>query len=233
MLPRAVNQPELLDEAHHDPAELQQSLQHVAAVNRWLGGRSALLHHVGPRLLEQRTTRILDVGCASGDLPRSVADHARRIRRQLHITACDIHPQMLDIARRNCASYPEIDIRQADALSLPFETRSFDIATIAMTLHHFDGSEQIRILRELARVSSVVIVSELRRTRVNYAGAKLLSRTFWRRNRLTRHDGPLSVLRAFTTRELQDLAAAAGLRGCVHRHFFQRVVLVAEPGDHA
>jgi hypothetical protein len=87
----------------------------------------------------------------------------------------------------------------------------------------------LAILGELARVSSkAVIVNELKRTRLNYIGAKLLAMTFWRSNPLTRHDGPLSVLRAFTRRELEQLCAAAGLRGRVYEHYFQRLVLVID-----
>jgi hypothetical protein len=54
--------------------------------------------------------------------------------------------------------------------------------------------------------------------------------TLWRGNPLTRHDGPLSVLRAFTPSELQQLAAKAGLNGKVYEHYFQRVVLVIDAG---
>ncbi len=38
----------------------------------------------------------------------------------------------------------------------------------------------------------------------------MLSRIF-SKNRLTRHDGPLSVLRSYTVSELDDLAGRAGL----------------------
>jgi hypothetical protein len=46
---------------------------------------------------------------------------------------------------------------------------------------------------------------------------------------VTRHDGPLSVRRAFTPAELDDLARAAGLPGArVHAHVPFRVSLVWE-----
>lgn len=228
MLPRAVNSPELLDEPLHDEAVLRQSLGHVAGVNRWLGGRRALLAHVLPLLRIDRTTRILDVGTASGDLPRSIADAARRRAQPVEIVACDVHPQMLSIAAAQCTGYPEISIRPADALALPFANSGFDVTMMSMTLHHFDGHQQVRIMREMARVTSgTIIVNDLLRSRLNYAGARLMAATAWRFNPLTRHDGPLSVLRAFTPADLMELCATAGLRGRVYRHFFQRVVLVA------
>lgn len=226
-LRRAEHAPELLDDERHDPLELAHSLGQVAAVNRWLGGDRSLLLHVAPLLRADRTTHILDVGTGSGDLPRRIADYARSKGRSVHIAATDLHPQMREIAQRECAGYPEIVIDSADALQLKYGRKSFDVATLSLTLHHFDGEDQLRVLRELGRVArDAVIVNDLRRSRLNYAGARLMAMTFWRRNRLTRHDGPLSVLRAFTPDELAMLASQAGLTGSVHRHYFQRLVYV-------
>jgi ubiquinone/menaquinone biosynthesis C-methylase UbiE len=226
-LPRAHDAPELLDEPQHDPDELADSLNDVARVNRWLGGQRALLEHVAPLLLPDRTTRILDVGTGSADLPRAVVDWARKHNRSVQVTATDLHPQTLEIARSRCAHYPEIAVQRADALNLHFEDGAFDAATLSLTLHHFEPADQAAVVRELARVANGrVIVNELRRTRINYMGARLLALTFWRGNRLTRHDGPLSVLRAFTDSELLQIAHDTGLRGRVYRHYFQRVILV-------
>lgn len=224
---RLEHAPELLDEPRHDPRELEQSLAQVAAVNTWLGGASALLRHLAPMLLVDRPTRILDVGTGSADLPRRIAHWARRHRREVAIVASDLHPQMREIAAARCRDFPEITVAEADALALPFQNDSFDIVTLSLTLHHFDGEQQLRVLREAARVASrAVIVNELRRSRLNYAGARLMAATLWRGNRLTRHDGPLSVLRAFTPHELLTLMRAAGLEATIHTHYFQRIVAV-------
>ncbi len=227
-LARARNAPELLDEPRHDEHELTRSLAHLAAINRWLGGTHALLRHVGPLLRADRTTRILDVGTGSADLPRNIVDWARRHDRRVAILATDVHPQMRAVAAAACAAYPEITVQLASALALPFATGSFDISTVSLTLHHFDEADQLRLMRELARVTRhEIIVNELQRTRLHYLCARLMAHTLWRGNRLTRHDAPLSVLRAFNPAELLQLAGAAGLSGRTYHHFFQRVVLLA------
>jgi len=228
-LPRRTHAAEYLDEPGHDPRELEESLGHVAAVNRWLGGTRAVLRHVLPLLSPDRATHILDVGTGAADIPRAIVHAARRRHLAVRIVAADVHPQILDIARRTSAAYPEITVERADALALPYPDDAFDIALLTLTLHHFEGEDQETALRELARVARrAIVVNELLRSRANYLGARLLAATVWRRNRLTRHDGPLSVLRAFTAPELLALARNAGLRDArVHRHFFQRLVLVA------
>lgn len=231
-LPRLVHAHELLDEPSHDPAELEESLRDVAAVNRWLGGTRALLRHVGPFLAPDRPTTLLDAGTGSADLPRAIVRWARRHGRAVRITAADLHPQTLEIARRQSADFPEISFALADVRALPFADRAFDVTLLSLTLHHLDPDDILTALRELARTARrAIIVGELERGRAAYLGARILAATVWRRNRLTRHDGPISVLRAFTPAELLDLARRAGLHEPrVHRHPLFRLVLVAGAG---
>jgi SAM-dependent methyltransferase len=226
-LPRLREATERLDEPAHEDEELRTSLGHIASVNRWLGGDRSILLHLEEMLPPAEPARILDVGTGSGDLPRRIVRWARRHGRTVHVVGADIHPQMLAVARAQSRDFPEITFEQADGLSLPFETGSFDCALNTLTLHHFTDEEQLTVLRELQRVSSRgIIVSDLERNWPNYLGARVLAATVWRSNRLTSHDGPISVLRALTPVELLDRARKAGLPSPrVDRHFFYRLVL--------
>jgi SAM-dependent methyltransferase len=228
-LPRRAHAAELLDAPRHDMAELAQSLGHVASVNRWLGGVGAVTRYIKPLLQRGAATRILDVATGSADIPLQIAKWARRHGFQVQIVATDVHPQMLEVARERCRSFAEIRIEVANALSLPYEQSAFDVSLLSLALHHFESSEQLLVLREMARVTRVtVLINDLERTRLNYLGARLLAATYWRGNRLTRHDGPLSVQRSFTRSELREIGRAAGLGTHVARHFFQRIVLVGD-----
>lgn len=228
-LPRAERADELLDAAVHDRAELEQSLQHVAQVNRWLGGVRPILAVLDEVL--RPGDAVLDVGTGGAALPRAIALWSRRRNVQIRIHATDVHPQMLQLAREGCREFPEIVVETADALRLKFPSGSFAAALMTLSLHHFERKEQLRVLRELARVAQrAVLVSELERCWPNYLGARLMAATWWRRNRITRHDGPLSVLRAFTRDELHGVAVKAGLEDVrVERRFFYRLLLVGKP----
>jgi len=85
------------------------------------------------------------------------------------------------------------------------------------------------LLRELRRVARTTpIVCDLARSRAAYAGTWLVTRLS--RNRLTRHDAPLSVRRAYTPDEALALARDAGWRGArVRREPFFRMTLTDEP----
>lgn len=213
-----------------DEAELEASLEHVAGVNRWLGGKRAMLRSLAPLLPRTGTVRILDAGTGSGDIPRALVAwaHARGVRAR--ITAIDRQPQTIRIARTRTRVHTGITVARADVLSLPFADQTFDFALLSLTLHHLDDDARPAALRELARVARrAVLVNELERAWPNLIGARLLASTVWRRNRLTRNDGPVSVRRAFTPAELLECARAAGLtRVRVRRFFFYRLVLVAE-----
>jgi SAM-dependent methyltransferase len=228
-LPRLLDATERMDRPDADPNVLAASLAQVAAVNRWLGGTRALLAHLDV-LLPDNDATLLDVGTGSADLPRAIAAH-RRGRGLTRVIALDLHPVTLAVARDQNPAHPGLAFCQADALALPLPDGAVDVALLSMTLHHFDGDDQVAVLRELGRVARRgVLVGELERSWPAYAGARLLAATVWRRNAITRHDGPVSVRRAFTAAELAALARRARLRDVsVHRHPLFRLVLRARP----
>ena len=227
MLRRVDGAEERMDAPDVDPRHLEDALGHVAAVNRWLGGRRALLRSLTEALPPGRD-RVIDVGTGSGDLPRAIAAWGRTHRRDLRITAVDLHDRTLRTARDRTPA-GDAAFARADGLRLPFADGAFDLALLSMTLHHMEGDARVAILEELARVArgGRIVVGELERCLPNYLGARLLGATVWRRNPVTCHDGPLSVRRSFTPAELLDMARAAGIREpSVRRHFFYRLVLV-------
>lgn len=234
LLPRAVRAPERMDTPDVAPRHLEGALDHIVAVNRWLGARRALLRHL-PWALPVRDAaltqpaRVLDIGTGSGDLLAAVVDWARERERPIQPIGLDLHPTTLAVARRRTAD--PIRLVRGDGLRLPFPDGSFDLVHLGMVLHHMDGDRLPGLLREAARAArgGRILVSELERNVANYLGARLLAATVWRFNPVTRHDGPLSVRRAFTPTELLELAGDAGLRcATVHRHPFFRLVLRAE-----
>jgi ubiquinone/menaquinone biosynthesis C-methylase UbiE len=141
----------------------------------------------------------------------------------------------LDLGRhtlRIAASYlhesgaGSVRLVRADARSLPFPDRRFDVTVCSTFLHHLDQAEAVGALREMARVSDLgLVVSDLRRGRPGYMAAWLLANTLWRRHRYTRHDAEVSMLAAYTLGEARKIAQRAGLRAEVEPQLWFRWAL--------
>jgi hypothetical protein len=78
-------------------------------------------------------------------------------------------------------------------------------------LHHFSPEKVVIVLqRAFDQASVAIVMSDLVRGWLPYLGFKLVQPVF-ARNFLTRHDGSLSIRRAYTPGELYRLAVQAGL----------------------
>jgi len=213
---------ELMDEPDVDAAELAQNFDDIERANALFGGTKPVVAGVFSR----GAASVLDVGCGSADIPRALAAAARERGRALAITALDRSETVLAIARARTPAGDAIRFVRGDALALPFAGESFDVATCNLALHHFEPPAAVRVLRELRRVARLApLVCDLERSLPAYAATVAFARLI-AKNRLTRHDGPLSVKRAYVAAELAELAAAAGWRAPrVKRAPFFRLLL--------
>ncbi|GIP38396.1 demethylmenaquinone methyltransferase [Paenibacillus sp. J31TS4] len=224
-------EPELLDGERLDERELEDSLREVWFVNRYLGGNPVLFRHLRSILdgadRKAGPVRVLDVATGIADVPLALQAWGSRRRLDLSLVGIDLHPQMVAVARKRTAERPGIVIEQADARSLPYPDGSFDAAICNLALHHLDEPGAVQLLRELTRVTRRGwVVADLERRPAAYWSARLLARLVWR-NPLTRHDGPLSVQRAFTRPEAEAIVREAGVPAVVHRHFPFRLAVVS------
>ncbi len=223
---------ELLDAPGTLPAPtLAHNLRDIRRVNRFAGGTAVVLRHL-PELLDGvsrgTTITLLDIATGSGDIPRALVRWGRQQDYDLRVLATDVSEDVLAVARRETADVPTITIEACDARALPYRDGAFDIAVCSLALHHFPRTEAVQVLAEMGRVSRRgTILNDLVRTWPGYVGAWLLGNVTTT-NRLTRHDAPLSILRAFTPDELAVMAREAGLTNItVTSHLFWRMALVA------
>lgn len=233
---------ELLDEPTVDRATLERNLQDIRRLNRWLGWTGAMTRTVARELGRdaKHPWSLLDVATGSADLPLAVARWARWRGERPRLIALDRSAAVLASAAVHLGSCGTVTLVRGDALRLPFRDASIDVVTCALTLHHFSPAEAVDVLREMGRVTGgALLLGDLERGWAGYAGARLL--WFVTRNPMTRHDAPVSVLRAYTAAEVRELAQAAGLTGArVTRQFPMRLTLIwrraeaqsgSRPGD--
>ena len=202
-LPRS-EQPELLDDTTHDPAELAANFRDIRRVNAMLGGTSLVLRHL-PRLISTRPPEapitILDLATGCADIPVAIARWADRRTGRLRSWP-PTSRRTSALAGRAVAGSPHITLAQYDARNVPLPARSFDIVTCSLSLHHFTPDDAVRVLGEMNRLARRgCILNDLRRGRLGYIAAWVAAH-LTTRNRLTRNDAPLSVRRAYTPSEV-------------------------------
>jgi ubiquinone/menaquinone biosynthesis C-methylase UbiE len=227
---RRVEQEELLDRGRGTVHEVAENLAEMQRINDLLGGTRAITRHLYPRLLVHNgPVTILDLGSGGAGLPLTLVRWARRVRLPLRVLAVDWSRRNLAIAKRWVRPAPEIQLVQADARNLPFDPGQVDYVISSLFLHHLSPEDLSWVLDEAFRMARVaVIMSDLVRGWLPYLAFKLVQPIF-ARNYLTRHDGALSVRRAYTPGELDRLALRAGLLDArVYTHFPWRMTLVAQ-----
>ena len=219
-VPKRRHGPELIDlpPETYSQAEFAESLADIRKVNRFLGDVRAIRKHFSARVAgieasPVRPVKVLDVATGSADIPAAIVRWARQYGINIAVTAVDLNPLAVREAAAFTRKYPEITVSVADGFSLPFEDGSFDIVLCIKTLHHFSKDDTIRMLKEVNRVASGgYIIMDLRRSWVAWGLISMITK-FFTSNRLTKHDGPMSVLRSYTVPELDALAESAGLAG--------------------
>lgn len=208
--------PELLDTDAGTPTEVQASLADLSMVNRWFGGAStmcSLVERVAGQT-RRRQLSFLDVGGATGDVPAFMQE--RLAGRGIRLDAVVLDRALTHMHRK----LPAV---AADAMLLPFPDNGFDLVGSSLFLHHFEPAEVVKLTNECLRVCRMaVLINDLRRSPLHlalvYAGFPLY------RSRLTRHDAPVSIRRAYTLGELRSmLQQTAASRIDLSTHYLYRM----------
>jgi 2-polyprenyl-3-methyl-5-hydroxy-6-metoxy-1,4-benzoquinol methylase len=230
---RRVDVPELMDTTPLSAEELDHTLRFLERSNKYLGGYGLVFGYLDAWLARRpaRSLSILDVGTGGGDLPVALVLWGRRRGVRVRAVGLDSDPAIAAWARRRVAGeYGDagVEIRQATLEETVRSGQRFDFVTASLVLHHVPESGLVPFLRALDAVAQRgVIVSDLSRDAASWLGAWLVTAVAG--NRITRHDGPVSVRRAFTPEELRALAAEAGLPYLsARRHALFRLALAGE-----
>jgi ubiquinone/menaquinone biosynthesis C-methylase UbiE len=139
-----------------------------------------------------------------------------------NVTLLDRNASHFPDPRAWAAELPTPRLIASDALELPLPDSSVDIVSCCLFLHHLQPPQVARYLAEARRVARVaVIINDLERSAIHYRLARL-NRVI-DPSRLSRHDGPVSVRRAYTYSELARMLANAGGRFLPERAWVYRL----------
>lgn len=200
---RSVEQ-EIMDDLSLEGDMLRNTLDQLVLINKRLGGNKATingLHTLLETEPKDSTISIVDLGCGSGDMLRSVADYGRKNNFTFKLTGIDANEYTVNYARKLSVSYPEISYVKMDVFDAGFSTLTYDIVLTTLFLHHFKNEDIETLLQGLIKgAGKGIVINDLHRSRAAYYLFKLIC--IFISNPMVRNDGAISVLRGFKKNEL-------------------------------
>jgi Methylase involved in ubiquinone/menaquinone biosynthesis len=216
---------EVLDETDLPPYEMARSLEDLDLVNRALGSARLLEERMANPIRSAGGSRatILDVGAGSASVARELELRLERQGLTARVIATDLQWRHLAVGRTRGGR--EFPAAAADVFSLPFPERSVDWVVSTLLVHHFSPEENVRLLRELARVARRgVLLLDLQRHRLPLLFISLAGRMAFK-SRVSVEDGAASVRQAYTREEAQAFASRAIPGARVERVFPFRLLI--------
>ncbi|MBX3709965.1 MAG: methyltransferase domain-containing protein [Gammaproteobacteria bacterium] len=208
---------EIMDDFLLQSDELKKNLDELDIYNRWLGGKQVLISSLNyiyrayPNHFKNKKIIIGDLGCGSGDLLRAMDKWVQRKKISAELIGVDANQFMINYGIEKSSAHQNIQYKMLDIFSNEFAKIQFDIICLNNICHHFNDEEFIHLLKQLAKQTQLaIIVNDLHRHWFSYFAIKGIT-TVLPFSYLSRHDGPLSVLRAFTKQELVHILREAHL----------------------
>ncbi len=201
--------PELLDQPNIPPADIERNLYELSIINEKLGGHECTWKGFIQLAKKGTATHVCEIGCGGGDNLKSIERRAANGYTGLSFTGIDINPDCIRVAEnnkwKNPASFLISDYKKVHFQSKP------DIIFSSLFCHHFKENELVQMLRWMQENSrSGFFINDLHRHPLAFHSIRLLTSLF-SKSYLVKNDAPLSVLRGFKKRELEELLQKAGI----------------------
>lgn len=205
---------ELMDLEPSDDNDYHACLANLARVNALTLAYRPTLSFLdrattGSHAGQRRPLTVVDVGCGYGDMLRRIGRWAARRRIAVHLVGIDLNPRAVCAAAK--ATPPDQPIRWIHCGFAEYQHAGpVDLVVSSLFTHHLDDAGVIRFLSWMeATAQTGWFINDLHRHRVPYYGFRTWSRMA-RWHRFIRHDGPVSIARAFVRDDWVRLLPAAG-----------------------
>ena len=211
---RRSSDTEIMDDLEYAGEMMDRTLGELEVINRWLGGNRVTINGIS-KLLENgkqnSSIRVADLGCGRGDMLILIDEWAKRYNLKLELFGIDANQYVVDAARKRLSAFPHIRLQTVNILSPDFQNKKFDIVIGTLFYHHFTDEQLIGFFSQLKKQVGIgFLINDIHRHSIAYYSIKLLTMLF-SKSSMVKYDAPLSVLRAFSRKELSDILRSAGI----------------------
>lgn len=97
----------------------------------------------------------LEIGCGTGAFARRLAQRCGRV------TALDLSPEMIRVARERSRQFENLEFELADAMTWDFPKSHFGFVCTIATLHHLDQRELLPKIKDALKPKGILVILDL------------------------------------------------------------------------
>jgi 2-polyprenyl-3-methyl-5-hydroxy-6-metoxy-1,4-benzoquinol methylase len=201
---------ELLDDPHIPKELLFQNLRELDFINRTLGGHRISMKGIKKLVTEKnKIYHIADLGCGGGDIMKCIARWAKAKGFKVKLTGVDRNADVINYLREYCKDYPEIASVVSDYRDFLRMGHTIDIIHCSLFCHHLKDAELTELFSYMNHfIKTGFIINDLQRNWLAYYGVQIITHLL-NGSKLSKNDGPISILRAFRREEINTLLQKA------------------------
>src|SRR5580693_736527 len=193
---------ELLDKPDIPAADIERNLYELSIINRKLGGHACTWKGFTQLAKKENAVHVCEIGCGGGDNLKTIELKAVYKYPDLSFTGIDINRDCIRVAENTGWKNPT-QFLVSDYKKVHFQSKP-SIIFCSLFCHHFNEYELIEMFRWMKENSrSGFFINDLHRHPLAYHSIRLLTLLF-SKSYLVKNDAPLSVLRGFRKKELEE-----------------------------
>lgn len=201
---------ELIDGETVPEKERLRNFRELDTFNRLTRINRLTLRKILPYLSDtQKEYHLVDLGCGGGQFLFDADDFANLHGIDIRLTGVDNNPVAIEYLEQRISGNSHMQAVNADYREfLQSNDRHIAVIHCSLFCHHLKDEEIVELILMARKLNALLVINDLHRNPWAYYGAKLLTRVF-NGTGLAKNDGPVSVLRGFTKREITELAIKA------------------------
>jgi|SRR3989344_7326579 len=218
-----IKSKELSDLPTIDTETYKSHALYLKNLNRFFLNHWLIFKFVNLLIKNFQTVSVLDIGTGIGDTLAYLAKKFRQSNTKYSFLGVDTNSVAVDLAKKYNADDSNIEFAHNYSKN---QEGNFDVAIISQTLHHLDPKDVIKLLKNLRqKINRGIIISDLIRSKFAYWLVKILT-YISTQNKIDLNDGPLSVLRSYSSSEIKLMLNQAGIKNFKIINIFPRKFIV-------